>query len=104
MILGLRYAIRHEPSGLYMPELSGSAGRGYTSLELSEFVALSGPARLFTTKRAASRARRRWLQGEIEAGVGEYPHEWQVTPCPARKEGEVVVAPIAVQPLTRLDP
>ena len=54
------YAIRHRPSGLFMPQLSG--GRSYTALETQVWKPVT-KARLFHTRPAALSALRAWGRG-----------------------------------------
>ena len=57
------WAIEHLDSGLFMPEWR----KGYTHIQVKDFVPLSGgdrdPPRLFVFKRSASLALSAWLKG-----------------------------------------
>ena len=57
------YGIRHKPSGYYMPVLR--TGRGYSWLTTEDF---SSTPRLFWSRRAATLAITRWLQGPLSLG------------------------------------
>lgn len=55
------YAIKHKPTGMYLPEVINS-GRGYTYTQPAS-LAVRIP-RLFLSQRGTEQALRAWLQGE----------------------------------------
>uniref|UniRef100_UPI0032195AA1 hypothetical protein n=1 Tax=Chryseobacterium sp. TaxID=1871047 RepID=UPI0032195AA1 len=66
------YAIRHIPTGFYLPEPTGYGGRGGSFSEPVD-CSLDGPnPRLFTSMLSAKRALTQWLRGEHH---GEFEYE-----------------------------
>jgi hypothetical protein len=103
----LVFAIRHRPSGLFLPAANARgrvSQRGFTHREPS-----AGLPRLFLTELRAKAAMRCWLQGkwENDYGKGDYyesPGELEgcsPRPCPDRKpeDMEVVKLRISAAPL-----
>jgi hypothetical protein len=89
------FAIRHNPSGLFLPNPMGRGGRGGSHLEPS-----SENPRLFPTKRGAHNALQMWLKGKYTANRGydsfsnEYYEELELIPQPSRKKEEMEVVVI----------
>ena len=96
----LWFAIKHKPSGLYLPAASGRYGRGFSFKEPSE-----ERPRLFHTKRGAINALYQWLRGHHRHSSGfdsfnsEYYEETKVLPQPHRKREEMEVVPLMLVPL-----
>ena len=96
------FAIKHKPSGFYLPEPLGRMGRGGSHTEPVDCSGNKENPRLFPTKLGASRALSAWLQGKFNAereweseneyGGGYYVSALpSVTPQPHRKKEEMEV-------------
>lgn len=85
------YAIRHLPSGGFLPEVH----KGYTFSEPS--TKECDVPRLFTTKAGAKRALSWWLKGitmvhRSRDYEGEYDETWQLDAQPHRKAENMEIA------------
>lgn len=98
------YAIRHNPSGLFLPSLDGSRNKrsrgGYTHTEPTPLE----PPRLFTNLRAARNALTCWLSGVIsqkwsyDPDSGYYDDlDLETSPRPDRKREEMEIVPIYIR-------
>lgn len=97
------FAIKHKPTGFYLPEPLGRMGRGGSHTEPVDCSGDNENPRLFVTKLGASRALSAWLQGKFNAertwesdgegfGGGYYVDDLpSVTPQPHRKKEEMEV-------------
>lgn len=94
------WAIKHLPTGKYLPEPKGRLGRGGSHVE-PEFVHIKRP-RLLPTKRGAQNVLSAWLRGKHHAeryyeSDGEYgPSYWvddipSVEPVPERIKADMAV-------------
>jgi len=94
------YAIRHLPSGGFLPEIH----KGYTFSEPS--TKECDIPRLFTTKAGAKRALTWWLRGTLHVtktggqwgfGEPEYDESWHDTPMPDRKTENMEVVQVLLK-------
>lgn len=72
------YAIRHKPTGHFLPEPKGYAGRGGSFLEPVDCGLDHDNPRLFKSELSAKRALTAWLQGKHERvfdGIAVIPVE-----------------------------
>lgn len=88
------YAIRHKPSGGYLPEPAGRMGRGGSHVE----PATDGTRpRLFTTERAARIALSTWLKGKVVRASGydykngDYWEDVKLIPIPSRSREDMEI-------------
>lgn len=101
--VGKMYAIKHKPTGFYLPEPKGKMGRGGSYLEpISPDVERP---RLFSTERAAKNALIQWVRGKHK-GIYEWEYDetfgrsYQITagteviPVPDRIKEDMEVVPI----------
>jgi hypothetical protein len=94
------FAIRHKPSGRYLPELPGQRG-GYTHLEPRAWHL--GPIRLFPIKRNARLALKIWLRGmyNVRRSYGNFEEndivEAETEPVPSRKAEEMEIVEFELQ-------
>ncbi len=65
------YAIKHIPTGFYLPEPKGIRGRGGSFTEPVDCSGDEQNPRLFKTERSAKNALVQWLRGHHE-GITEY--------------------------------
>lgn len=76
-VLRTFWGIRHKPTGRFLPEPLGRAGRGGSHTEPSA----TEPPRIFDTELGAKRALSAWLQGKFVCGRGYYPghpgNDWE---------------------------
>ena len=84
--------IRHIPSGGYLPEPTGTDGRGGSHTEPS----LTDPPRVFRTERSARSALIAWLRGKVfrkygHCDDGEYWEDVYTVRVPSRKKEEMEV-------------
>lgn len=95
------FAIRHKPTGGYLPEITGVRA-GYTHTEPETH---SVP-RLFLDKAAAQRALTWWLKGATSVwrgqssnpdSWGEYEEDWSTEPQEHRKAEDMEVVPVLVK-------
>lgn len=97
------FAIRHKPSGRYLPELPGQRG-GYTHLEPRAWHL--GPIRLFTNKRNVRLALRAWLCGKLHVrrSYGNFEEndivEAETEPVPSRKAEEMEIVEFELREVT----
>ena len=97
------YAIRHNPTGGYLPVPKGRAGRGGSFVE--PFVFKNGFAqqqiRFFHTEQAAKSALGMWLKGEFHCyrRKDDYWEEIETTiiPVPTRKREEMEIVKIEIK-------
>ncbi len=95
------WAIRHAPTGHYLPEPAGRMGRGGSHVE-PVAVSDADRARLFPSKIAASRALGAWLRGKVhhssgyDSFSGEYWETNELRPVPSRKRDEMDIVEIEV--------
>ena len=95
------FAIRHNPSGGFLPELSGvRAGFTHTEPELDSVP------RLFTSEAGARRALTWWLKGVTSVyrgqstnpdSWGEYEEDWSTTVEEHRKAEDMEVVPVLLK-------
>ena len=64
------YAIRHKPTGHFLPEPEGYAGRGGSFVEPVDCGLGHDNPRLFKSELSAKRALTAWLQGKHEPEFG----------------------------------
>lgn len=69
-----KYAIKHKPTGHYLPEPKGRMGRGGSHVEPVKVIQgqLATYPRMFPTKRGAENCLAQWLRGKHHA---EYEYE-----------------------------
>lgn len=99
------YAIRHKPTGGYLPAPQGRGGRGGSHMEPMAFTGNQGKhgviPRVWATERAAKAALWHWLQGKYVAyRYGDYEdfeEEIEIVPQPHRKEGDMEIVPVTVE-------
>lgn len=79
-LIGTKWAIKHKPTGHYLPVPRGRMGRGgsFTEPCKPEPGVLNTQARLFDTKRSADNCLSQWLRGEHH-GVFEYEEGYTYT-------------------------
>lgn len=102
------YAIRHRPTGNYLPRPLGREGRGGSHLEPVEPTsAKETRPRFFETERAAKIFLSSWLKGKVihtssyDSLNGEYWEDTSVVPVPSRKAEEMEVVHYVVDLYTR---
>jgi hypothetical protein len=91
------WAVRHKPTGWYLPEVYGRQGRGGSHVEPTNLVR----PRLFISQRAAKAYLGQWLLGKHNASRGydsgspysepEYWEEVSVEPVATRKREEMEI-------------
>lgn len=86
------YAVRHKPSGLYIPRLETGKRRGGSHLEPSN----EREPRLFFNKLSARAFLSNWLQGKFEqhsyiTNSGDYDCDLKVTPQPHRRKQDMEI-------------
>lgn len=93
MITIVKFAIRHKPSGHYLPEPTGRMGRGGSYVEPVKPVAglLSTYPRMFLTERSAANALTQWLRGKHTMLHGWEQDGWE-TPAYKVEMGVTVEA------------
>lgn len=67
------WAIKHTPSGAFLPAPRGRGGRGGTHVEIGD----DGPPRLFDKEASAKSALRYWLDGAITVSQTSYGDPWE---------------------------
>ena len=85
------FAIRHKPSGLFLPRPAGNRGRGGSHVKPS-----TAPPRFFHSENAAKVALTYWLMGEFHATHyydhdGIYEESIDIKPDPSRKREEMEI-------------
>lgn len=103
------YAIKHKPSGGYLPEIFGQRA-GYTYTEPTVPSELYGHPRLFETKGAARRALAWWLKGvttvlftKPEAWGGDYDEQWNTEEKPERKAEDMIIVPMLLMEIADVE-
>jgi hypothetical protein len=87
------WAVRHVPSGGYLPEPVGRMGRGGSHVEPST----TERPRLFMSRRAAVNGLSAWLRGKVhhssgyDSYAGEYYENTSLEPVPSRKRDEMEI-------------
>lgn len=97
-----RWFIRHNPTGHYLPEPHGRAGRGGSFTEPKPDDNL---ARMFTSKMGAQRALSAWLKGKYycNRGRGSYEdpydcyEEIEIEPQPHRIKEDMEVIEVEIK-------
>lgn len=91
------WAIKHIPTGTYLPAPRGRGGRGGTR------VSVDGTAlpRLFTSEQSAKASLRWWLAGEVHVYQeqnyeGEYNETWETIPKADRVADDMEVVPVSL--------
>ena len=93
------WAVKHVPSGRYLPAPRGRDGRNGTHVEVDD----PGTPRLFPSRIAAAAALRWWLGGKIH--VGQYAarneredgrKDWTVQPTPHRRAGDMQIVRVSL--------
>ncbi len=90
------YAIRHKPSGGFLPGLRRRRGHTYVEPEL---MAKAAP-RLHETEKGAKSALWYWLNGRMKqysSWDGEYDIDVDVKPAPERKAEDMEIVRIEVR-------
>lgn len=96
------FAIRHKPSGGFLPGLPSGLRAGYTSTEPTTHDV----PRLFIDKGAANRALTWWLKGTIYVNRyqstnpdswGEVCEDWKEELIPERKREDMEVVPVLLK-------
>lgn len=96
------YAIKHVPTGQFLPAPSGRNGRGGSHMEPVK-VSAASPPRLFHTEAAAKIALTYWLRGIVTVTYGygnewgECDESWHTEPQPHRKREEMAIVPIELR-------
>lgn len=92
------YAVKHAPTGTYLPRVTGRSGRGGSHVE--PVAPNDANPRLFDTERAAKIYLNLWLKGKFVAdrgtyygheGNADYAEEISAKPQPHRRREEMVV-------------
>lgn len=97
------FAIRHKPSGAFMPEPKGRCMRGGSHLEPEKDVM----PRLFHSERSAKAALTQWLRGKHVADYDwdyddysgkEYKYQCgtNIIPQPHRKREDMEIVPVSI--------
>lgn len=90
------YAIKHKPTGFFMPQADKSRGKGYT--HHVPLDPLKHAPRLFVKKRAANDALRWWLLGHTSVLRFEDGDEtWSTDPDADRKAEDMEVVELQVE-------
>lgn len=92
------FAIKHIPTGHYLPTPSGWGGRGGSHVEPAPVTTACLP-RLFHTEVAAKIALTYWLKGKTTVSHS-YPDEgedWHIEPQNHRKADEMEVVPVNLE-------
>lgn len=86
------YAIRHKPTGQYLPQPLELRGRGGSQVEPEA----PEKARLFRSARSASIALTAWLAGRVERldENGEFTGDFQFIKVPSRKREEMDIVEV----------
>lgn len=84
------YAIKHIPTGGYLPLNKSGSARGGTWVEPTK----EEPPRLFRTAHGARVALAWWLKGGIEYAL--HTGQRETTPFPDRKKGDMEIVPIEI--------
>jgi hypothetical protein len=90
------YAIRHKPTGAYLP-MRWESRRGYSHDEPTP----GAVPRLFKNEKAAKAALKAWLQGTWERSIsqsydGDYDEVLSTTPQPSRHEDEMEIVELGL--------
>lgn len=90
------WAIKHVPTGRFLPAPRGRGGRGGTHVEASD----GETPRLFRREQDAKVALKWWLQGRVFVTVreweGEYNEDWDTEPMPERRADEMAVVKVTL--------
>lgn len=92
-------AIRHKPTGFYLPEPLGRLGRGGSHVEPTA----DQRPRLFPTKRGAVLALGAWLKGKVHHSSGydsfsqEHYESTHLEPVPSRKREEMEIVEVELE-------
>jgi hypothetical protein len=94
-----KYAIKHVPTGHFLPEPTGRAGRGGSHLEPAD--PKTHHPRLCHTERQAKIVLTVWLQGKVYCDRGGdiydgFYEETRLTPVPSRKREDMEIVPVTV--------
>lgn len=93
------YAIRHKPTGKYLPQPVGRNRRGGSHVEPEDPD--EQPPRFFTSLTTAKIVLSHWLKGKVIAERGnyynpsdgsyDYYEDFHTTPCPDRKREDMEI-------------
>lgn len=95
------FAIRHKPSGGFLPQSDRSRRGGFTHTVPTTYL----PPRLFASMGAAKAALTWWLKGETSVHIsrsyeGEYDEDWSTSPRPDRRTEEMEVVPVTLETMS----
>lgn len=94
------YAIKHKPSGLYLPAARGRNGRGFTWVEPDL------KPRLFARAQDAKCALAQWLKGQLTVRATSSDWEqpdimddeiWEYTPVPSRIPEDMAIVAMSLK-------
>lgn len=100
------FAIRHKPSGFYLPQPNGFAGRGGSFTEPVDCSGTTINPRLFKSKIGARNALTQWLRGkhfpqyDYDDNGCRYIIGGDPLPQPHRKKEEMEIVEFALVPLS----
>jgi len=90
------YAIRHKPSGGYLPMPRGRLGRGGSHTEpVIPDGSIEKHPRLFPNERNAKNCLAAWLHGKYFA-YGEFGEDIEIKPQPNRVREDMEIVPITI--------
>ena len=93
-----KYAIRHVPTGFYLPEPKGRAGRGGSHLEPAD--PKKHHPRLCHTERQAKIVLTVWLQGKVHCyrygNEYDFSEDIEVKPVASRKREDMEIVPVTL--------
>ena len=94
------YAIRHKPTGFYLPEPGGRLGRGGSHVNPTDPTIQ--PPRIWHNRLGARNALSMWLKGKFVASRGqdydgEYWEDLSVIPAPERKAEDMEIALLTME-------
>lgn len=92
------FAIKHVPTGNYLPMGPRQNGRGGTLRE-PEPVEWRNLPRFFDSPLSASKALKCWLRGKYGVSHEDYGTEWNgvITPVPSRISEDMEIVPVTLE-------
>lgn len=95
-----RYAIRHNPTGGYLPVPHGRGGRGGSHERTIVFPHPDRNPRMWPSQRGAKICLAVWLKGKVVCNRGGSDDDWwednELIPQPQRKAEEMEIVPITI--------
>ena len=100
------FAIRHRPTGRFLPQPQGRGGRGFTHVEPREYTGEPHTIpRLFPSRKNAHLALKEWCKGKMYRDASmDGDEDFERRPVKGRNFSDMEIIPMALIPEAMVDP